>query len=190
MIYRISTNNEQYMAIHIEPKELRAKMGDDIMIHMGAEPTHYLDHWVKPDATFYIPDDFPNAIKIPDLTLWGEFLVFNQKAFDALSVQLGDYGEFMPVNCEGNNYYIFNILKFVDDIAGIDKSQSVRKEQSGIYLGVDKLVFKEDVIGKLLVFRTEFDDYQRVFCTDNFKANTLTEGLNGINFGTELEACY
>lgn len=187
MIYRISTDNEQFMAFHIEPKELRARMGDDIMIHMGAEPARYLKYWAKPDATFYIPDDFPRAIKIPDITLWGEFLIFNQKAYDALHEELEGYGEFLSANCEGNNYYIVNILKMADDAGGVDEEQSIRKEESGIYLGVDRIVFKEDIVDRLLAFRTKLDDYQRVFCTDTLRQLVLKQGLSGLLFREDLE---
>ena len=187
MIYRISTNNDKYMIFHIEPKELRSKMGDDMMIHMGAEPDKYLDHWVKPDATFYISNNFPKALKIPDITLWGEFLVLNEKAYSALSARLSEYGEYLPVNCEGNNYYIFNILKIMDNSVAVDEEQSVRKVENDIFLGVDKLVFKEDVMGDTLVFRTAFDDHQRVFCTTQFKQLIENIKLDGITFKTDLE---
>lgn len=187
MTYRISTDNDRFMAFHIEPKELRARMGDDIMIHMGAEPARYLDRWVRPDAGFYIPDDFPKAIKIPDLTLLSEFLVLNQKAHDALAKQLDGYGEFLPVNCEGNHYYIFNILKMADAMGGVDEKQSIRKEQSGIYLGIEKLVFNEDVVADLLAFRTKLDDYQRVFCSEKFKQLVIDENLLGVKFQDNLE---
>jgi len=190
MTYRIGTNNEDYMAFHIEPKELRARMGDDIKIHMGAEPDRYLPNWVKPDAAFYISDDYPSAIKIPDITIWGEFLALNDKAYQALATKLSDYGEFLPVNCEGNDYYIFNILKIIDDMGGVDESQSIKKEESGIFLGLEKLVFNESVAADLLIFRTAFDDHQRIFCSDHFLQLAEKSGLNGVTYKSDLEGLF
>lgn len=175
------------MVFHIEPKELRARMGDNIMIHLGAAPDNYLPDWIKPDATFYIPDNYPDALDIPDITLWGEHMVLNEKAHTALYEKLGEYGEFLPVNCEGNNYYILNILNIIDRIGGVDEAQSARKTENDIFLGVEKLVFNEDIVNGALVFRTAFDDHQRVFCTDAFKQLVDDSGLCGIVFKTDLE---
>lgn len=190
MIYRLSTSNEEFMVLHIEPKELRSKMGDDIVIHMGAAPQKYLGHWVKPDATFYIPEDFPEAIGIPDITLWSEYLVLNEKAHAALSARLSGYGEFLPLNCEGNKYYIFNVLKIIDDTGGVDEVRSIRKIENDIFLGIDKLMFNEDIVAGTLVFRTAFDDHQRIFCTEPFKQLVEDAGLNGIKFKTDLEGLF
>jgi hypothetical protein len=187
MLYRLIDDYDQYMTFFIEPKELRAKMGDDIKIYMGAAPDRYLDYWVKPDVTFYREDEYPQAFAIPDLTLWGEFLVLNGKAYDTLSSKLGSYGEFLPVNCEGITYYLLNVLTFAEDHNALNKAESEYYEMDGLRTGLKKITFKEEQLEGVLLFRAEYEGYGRIFCSSEFKQLVEALKLKGLKFRTELE---
>ncbi|GMR16781.1 MAG: hypothetical protein BMS9Abin31_1161 [Gammaproteobacteria bacterium] len=187
MVYRLAANNDRYMVFHIEPKELRSKMGDDIKIHMGAAPDKYINNWVKPNSTFYKPDNFPDAFDIPDLALWGEYLVLNEKAYEVLHLKLDSYGEFLPVNCEGLTYYLFNVLKDAEDYNGLDEAESEYNMFEGSQTHLKKLVFKEDALASILLFRSKYEGHNRIFCNNEFKHLVEASKFNGLIFKTDLE---
>ena len=185
-VYRLRSDHEQFMTFTIAPKELRAKMGDNFTYHFDRTPTPQTPHWSTPNGRFYQPVDFPKANKIPDITDWTiSDLVFNQKTYQIFSETLKDYGEFLTISVEGIPYYLFNVLKVIDQDA-IDESQSEQKLKDGQYEGLVKLKFREDKIKDLLLFRTSYDEYLNIYCQDDFKNMVEKSALSGLIFKTDL----
>lgn len=188
-VYRIRANHDNFMTLSIKLDELYAKMGEDFLYHIDRTPQKQ-DNWVKPDATFRKPKDFPKADNIPDLTDWvNSHLVLNQSAYDALASHMEGYGEFLPVSCEGKSYYIFNVLKLVDESA-IDLVNSEREIEGGIQVGLNKLKFKESLLKDTLLFKTEFDTYLNIFCDEKFKKLVDDADLQGIIFKPDLASVF
>ncbi|MFK5948917.1 MAG: hypothetical protein QM500_09145 [Methylococcales bacterium] len=188
-IYRIRANHENFMVFSLKVEELYAKMGDDFLYHIDRTPVKQ-ENWKAPTVTFRKPSDFKNANAIPDIADWvNSHLVFSQKAYDALSSQLESYGEFLPVICEGITYYIFNVLKLVDD-SFIDLDKSEREMEDGIQVGLHKLKFKEDLLKDTLLFKAEYDTYLNIFCGDVFKEIVEEAGLKGIEFKPDLASVF
>ncbi len=174
------------MSFHIDNDEIDYKMGEDMMIHFDPTPHRYTGIWKKPNATFYKPDNFSNANKIPDITTWAFYLILNEKAYRKLSKTLEPHGEFLPVNCEGYSYYLLNTLVIADTIDAVDHKKSEREIKDGVYMGLKKLSFKENNLKDNILFKTEYD-YAPVFCTDEFKKIIDKEKLEGLVFRTDLE---
>lgn len=188
-IYRLKADHESYMVFTLKPDELYAKMGEDFLYHIDRTPQKQ-ENWVAPNITFRIPQGYANANKIPDLTDWvNSHLVLNQKAYQILSGYLGSYGEFLPVFCEGIPYYIYNVLKLIDESA-IDTENSERKMEGGIQTGLKKLKFKEDQLKYVDIFKTEYDTFLNVFCSDEFKQQVESAGLKGLNFTEDLSGIF
>jgi len=195
-IYRISTNIDNMMFFHITQEELEAKSGVDPEYHAGSQPKPQTG-WQKVNAAFVLPIDYKESMPVPllpDVTNWGQnHLVFNQKAYDVVSEHLKPFGEFLPVICEGNNYYLFNILQIANDRL-IDQANSEKNMMTmdgmTMQMGIKKLKFKEDKLKNTLIFKTDFDEYVGIFCNNSFKK--LIEGaeLKGIEFKEDLSDVF
>ncbi len=192
MIYRIFTRLDNMMFFHITQKELEAKTHVDSHYHAGSPPEPQTG-WQKVDAVFTLPDDYKKSQTLPflpDVTSWGSnHLVFNRKAYNVASKYLKPFGEFLDVNCEGNDYYLFNILRVADG-GEIDQNNSEREfatmDGMTLQVGIKRLKFKEDKLKGAMVFKAEFDEYHRIFCNAAFKRLIEEANLTGIEFRTDL----
>ena len=113
--------------------------------YSDAEIFHFSYHnmslapwWKNVESHFTQSEDSP-LLTIPDVSLWlsGAALVLSAKAYDALQETLTAFGEFLPVNCLGEIYYIFNCLTFGE----VDKEQSQHIVEDGSVVGIKSLKF-------------------------------------------------
>lgn len=192
-IYRIREDHDNFLMFNLTPDELRSKMGRRFRYFINRTPKAQPD-WVKPDATFKKDTQIKGADKLPDISYWTtSHMVLNQKAYDVLSSNLEAYGEFLPVNVEGNSYYVFNTLKLVDE-SFINSDMSEREYEGDgelkMQVGLHKLKFKEDLLKDTLVFKTEYDTYLNIFCGDEFKNMIEMAGLTGVLFKEDLASVF
>lgn len=186
-VYRLSVDANQYMEFDIPPTELRSKMGDEIRIHMGAGLAEYKDTWVAPNGVFYNESDYyPDAIKIPDLTIWAKHLVLNEKAYNLLKPLLADLGELLPVNCEGFTYYIFNLLTTAEMFDGLDDKKCEFNMLDGHQTDLKSISFHESKLENTLLFKSDYDYKVRLYCNEKFKKMITDEKLTGLIFNTDL----
>jgi len=171
------------MSFAIENYELRDKMGGEFDIQSFGKSQKKI--WKTPTGMFLSSDT--GSVKIPDITDWVPYvLVFNQKAYELLSNYLTQYGEMLEVNIESNKYYIFNVMKMLDDkTINYDKSQKAVFE--GKEVGVKRLTFNTELIDDdILIFKTSYNHGGHLYCSDKFK-NLIEElKLTGITFDTML----
>lgn len=192
-IYRIREDHDNFLMFNLTPDELRSKMGRRFRYFINRTPKSLPD-WVTPDATFKKDTQIKGADNLPDISYWTtSHMVLNQKAYDSLSNNLSTYGEFLPVNVEGNSYYIFNVLKLVDEsFVNLDMSEREYEGEGELKMqvGLHKLKFREDLLEDTLVFKTEFDTYLNIFCGDEFKNMVEMAGLTGVLFKEDLASIF
>ena len=113
--------------------------------------------------------------------------MLSHKAHEVLADKLKSYGEFLPVKCGGETFYVFNVLNIVDDDA-VGAGRSEQDLDQGVFMGVNKLAFNEAKLGDALIFKTRFDHLGGVYCQDEFKALVEKAGLEGLLFMRDLAA--
>ena len=143
-----------------------------------------LSDWIEPEAEFYPSENYSSRSdvpKIPDITTWlyGN-LILNEKAFQSLQNDLAPHGEFLPVSCEGQSYFAFNILSLIDDSA-INKELSEQDIQDGLYMGVKHIEFHDSAI-RSQIFKTSFDKTLYSYCSSTLKDKIQSNKLNGLIF--------
>lgn len=121
---------------------------------------------------------------IPDISLWHSgSLVFSQKAYDLLFVFLEPHGEFLPVTCDGEVFFVFNCLT----LALVDEKNSEQNIVNGTSMGIKKITFNPlDLPGKL-IFKTKYDRCLMLYCGEELVQKVKGSGLTGIQFRTHLE---
>ncbi len=117
--------------------------------------------------------DFPSLIPyIP---------VFSKRALDVLVDVIGKYGQFLPLICEGETYFAFNVTNVLD---ALDYSLSSVKRFRGSdrIMKVDKYVFREDEIVGEDVFKVSGLAKSEVFVTEKIVELVELNKLLGFDF--------
>lgn len=181
MIYRIHPDVSHYKSFVISSKEARRRLGSDTLFHFDQTPRPYLNQW-KGMTIEFASLARSNKLPVPDLMVRHGRLFVSSKAYKALVALLTDHGEFLPVSFEGGEGYFFNILSDAESHDGLNAALSTRDQHGD----VQSVAFHEDRVRDMPVFRTEFDDYLGVYCTDEFKRVVEAEGLTGITLSQDL----
>ena len=123
---------------------------------------------------------------MPDITSRNGRLFLNQSAFNVLRDIIETHGEFLPITHQEGDGYLFNILEDAKTNNALDTKLSTRNE----YGDVQSIVFHENKLGGASVVRTEFDSFQGVYCSEEFKSAVENADLKGITFSTDLGNIY
>lgn len=152
----------------------------DIILDFNSRSTPLAPYWPKL-ATEFIAGENQNS-PIPDISYWLEAsLVLSPRAYRLLGDALKQCGELLPVQAEGDTYYIFNCLTVGED----DKDNCSFKQVEGIDFELERLTFK-DSNAEHFIFKSEMDAYRNLFCSDRFKQAVEEFGLTGISFDESL----
>lgn len=119
---------------------------------------------------------------IPDICVFQERLFLNAKAYSVLEGIIKLDGEFLPVNCEGSDAYIFTPLRVAETVGGLDLQLSKKNEWSDL----ENLAFHEDKIEGWSLFRCEYDLFMSLHCRQEIKDAIEQAGLKGVFFIAEL----
>lgn len=186
MIYKLRYDRFKFLVFEIMPDEVEEKLGDFFILH---EPL-WTDFWKPLNAIFFDDSDNKNVITPPDITCWFiDNLVLNEKAYQLLSETLAPYGELLPVKCEGIPYWVLHITQFTK-IDAVDEDKSERVIEESGYIDMKQLTFKADKVKDLLLFKTEFDGYKNIYCSEKFKERVEAAGLQGLVFSTDLASLF
>ncbi len=182
MIYKLKYDFENSALISIDGLELAKKM-PSLRPKFFAQPK--AQRWVEPEATLYRSEHFKGDVLIaPDVSIWSTgVLTLNAHAYKVLQPSLAKAGEFLPLSIDGEQYYLFNILYIVPDVA-IDKENAVDVIDSGVHYGLDNVAFNEEYLSSngILVFKTNTDRLLHSYCTSTFKELYENKGFKGMRF--------
>ena len=126
---------------------------------------------LAPDANTFPKGDFPSLIpSVP---------IFSPRAISALGDLLESNGEVLPIVCDSEQYFIFNVTRVVD---ALDESNSeiVRFKDSSRVLNIRDYAFLKDRISELTIFKIPQDN--TIFVTDIFVKRVKSKKLKGFWF--------
>ncbi len=188
MIYKLRYDQSNFLVFNIPADELIEKFGEDYFLLLN-EPI-WADFWKPLNVEFFDESDSGTVTTPPDITCWFiEQLVLNEKAYQLLSEDLETCGEFLEVKCEGIPYWVFHVTCRTG-LDSVDESKSERQIEESGYVDMKKLVFREDSVKHILLFKTEYDSYKNIYCTDKFKSLVENHALKGLVFNTDLASVF
>ena len=116
--------------------------------------------------------DTGEALAIPDLSLWLDgVLLLSPAAKIYASHFLESSGEFLPVGVEGEEWYLFNCLTVVEPNEDLTTESDV--------------VFNQDSVFGLHLFKTTVQGVLGIYCTDKFKELIEEYKLKGLKVLSE-----
>lgn len=166
-IYKLRYKLKTFLSVHIDSVEMREKMGK--VIYPNGESL--TSQWKPVEGRFYNQFDNSDNGKMPEISDWAGNMVLSPKAYQILKTPLSDFGEFLPVTLNSEQWHIFNTTHIQNEI---DHSDSENEVMDGMIMGVSKLKFHDSKLKDVLISRTDFDRRMSVFANDKFKK--LIEG--------------
>ncbi|MCH8498804.1 MAG: hypothetical protein LAT63_10025 [Marinobacter sp.] len=189
-MYQLKILPDQYKLLDLDILTLADKLGDEqaAMQVFGQVATNesLKDIWQDIACTTY---DMPDANKpeMPDISLWMDVYPFmNERAYDALKSHLSDLGEFLPIQVDGERFYVFNCMTFGTE----DPSRVRYVYDEDVAIGVEELAFL-DVSGETnVLFKSNISFVGSLFCTERFKQLCEEHKLKGLRFEEDLLAVF
>ncbi|MEC8525355.1 MAG: hypothetical protein VXZ24_14045 [Pseudomonadota bacterium] len=179
MLYRLNSNDIDYLSLTYDDEEVIEKLGEENLIQIECEPREYAPIWQKLSVRFEPALGGKSDKPIPDLQVHSGHLFLSEKALKSLKDILEPYGELLPVIYSSDNEApkegaIFNPLKVV--------SANERTSTKDSFGEVASLFFDTEEV----IFKTDFDDYFGVFCSDYLQRKVVDWGMSGIEFEIDL----
>lgn len=117
-----------------------------------------------------------------DISLLGQFLIMKMPVYELLKERLAYFGEVLPVQAEGNNMMLFNLLTFGQE----QKEMCITKYEDGFEAGLELLTFEQGDVQNKLLFKSKLEGAQKVYCTDEFRNIIQNNKLKGLVFDEDL----
>lgn len=184
-IYQIKGALKEYKTLELNGLDIAQSLGrmDELAVlnNFTASNTSLTDIWEQMTTTFYAESS--TADQLPDIIVWaGSALVMSKEAYNKLKQYISDDGEFLPVNVDGELYFIFNCLQYAKE----DPDQTISEYIDGELVGLEKLAFDEEDISSRILFKSKRQGGSVLYCTSNFKGLCLEFDLKGLIFDEEL----
>lgn len=159
------------------------------LLDFGTHNLSVIDWWIKVSARYTASRRIAEEkILIPDIAEWiYGTIVLSRKAKNALAPLIEGFGELLPVEVDGNEFYIFNCLTFAehDQLKAKREKVNVDGEERA------KLSFNMADVKNKPIFKTKtkISDVN-LFCNEDFKQSVEKAGLTGINFNINLQSIF
>ena len=185
-IYRIEPKADLYGMLELSSKAITEVYGDLGYDDLREAETDLADSWPVCGAALYDYHsvDVQELHVLPDIYAWnGCLLALSSKARNDLEDLLAPLGEFLPFTLDGQPYYLLSIQQIVEP----DASRTEELIENGAPMGIKSLAFELPDIGAPAVFKTAFDYFNHVYCTESFKRRVEASDLVvGIDFVQDL----
>ncbi len=103
--------------------------------------------------------------------------VFNRKAVNALADMLEGNGELLPITCDGEDYFLFNVTRVVDTLN--EENSQVKRFSSGRIMYIVRYSFFPNRLVGLKVFKIPQAVLMDVLVTDDFVERVKATKLKG-----------
>jgi hypothetical protein len=133
--------------------------------------------WTGKEGFRFAPYNLPKG-DTPGLS--SHIPVFSPRAVEILAELLENGGELLPIICEHEEYFLFNVTRVIDALDE-DASQLVRFDDGGI-LDIDRYSFKENKLTGVNIFKLPQKPLSYPYVTDAFVRRVEDSGLKGFEF--------
>jgi len=188
VVYKLRFDRNKFLAFDISPEEMEEKLGEDYFFMLD-EPV-WSEFWKALEVQFHDDSDKKDISSLPDITCWfTDQLVLNEHAYNILSEALTPYGEFLPVKYKEISFWVFHVAKLTG-LDVINQTDSARVVEASGHIEVERMLFINKAVDDLLIFKTEYNGFKNVYCSEKFKSLVDRSGLQGLVFNEDLASVF
>lgn len=184
--YKILPDYENYCAFTLPMKNVLHALGKKILptklMHFYKHDLLLKDVWTNISANFESVEGINTSGAVPDVTVWVPgTLVLSNKAVEALP-NIENQGELLPVETPSGHYWILNCARQVN----AEEQHSSHITESDQVLDVETLRFLDEEANRAGLFKSPFDGYRNVFCSEEWMNTIQNAKLGGLKFSKNL----
>jgi len=184
-VYKITDDLTKFQSVCSGPDEIATQLGDfdyfERILLQAVENKSLKDIWKPAEVEF--EDVLTDNSVLPDISLWlRTYLVLSPRAYEALNSCLSESGDFLPVNYQSEQWYLYTSLTFGKE----DRQKCVEKISYGSPDGLEVLAFIDDDVKDKVIFKSRLEGTSNLYCTERFKAMCEQNQLNGLVFSSNL----
>ncbi|WP_428818811.1 hypothetical protein [Microbulbifer sp. MCCC 1A16149] len=188
MVFKLRNDYETFQVLQLDTIQIVEQLGREDLLRKikrltSSNSSPIASEWGKVSSSFG-PMNGTQAVKIPDVSVWkGAGLVFSGQAYALFKLMLEPFGEFLPIEVEGHDFYLFHIMEEGE----VDTESSSREnDEFGEPMTVNNLEFDRNDVDEKLLFKSEYEFYQAPFCNEKFKELYEEYDLEGLVFEEDL----
>ena len=185
--YRIKSAEYAFEVPELDLFQFADILGDEDMSFVRRQPRtneSMLERWTP--SRCELANEYKEGLPVPDVSLWGSYLLLSEEAYCALLSLLSADGEFLPLQVGFMQMYIFVPLQFAEE----DMTQTLKHYEDGFECGLERLVFEPQSIAHRAVFKSKMYGTQGIFATSRFKERCEAHDLKGLVFDTDLAGTF
>jgi hypothetical protein len=133
--------------------------------------------WKGDEKFAFVPGRLPKG-DTPGLS--SHIPVFNHKAVTVLRDFLDQSGEILPIICDGEKYFLFNVTRVIDSLDG--PNCELKLFDDGEIMYIDRYSFIEQRLIGIDIFKLPQRPLGWVYATDPFVDRVRAAGLKGFEF--------
>lgn len=170
-VYILDADVEKYLSIYYSNSD------DIVEFNRKFDGSSLKKSWTGKEEFEFGRDRLPKG-DTPGLS--SHIPVFSPRAVEMLADLLKDSGELLPITCEGEDYFLFNVTRRVD---ALDEDASVLERfDDGDILRIVRYCFKEDKLIGVNIFKLPQEPLSYPYVTDAFVRRVENSGLKGFEF--------
>lgn len=184
--YKILPDHERFCAFALPMKTVLLAIGKKIppakLMHFYKHNVSLTNVWTAISGGFEPIDGVTDGSAVPDITMWVPgTMVLSNAAANALP-EISRYGELLPVETPVGQYWILNCMTQIS----ADERFSRHTVESSQVLDVESLKFKDEDAANAGLFKSAFDGYRNLYCSEKVKDSVLDKKLTGVTFSENL----
>ncbi len=134
-------------------------------------------NWTGQEEFGFAPDRRPKG-DTPGLS--SHIPVFSRRAVEILGDLLKDSGELLPITCEGEDYFLFNVTRLVDALD--EDASGLERLSTGRIMAIDRYSFVKSKLMGVDIFKLPQKPLSYPYVTDAFVRRVEDSGLKGFKF--------
>ena len=169
-VYRLRPIYDKYECIVLNNPETDYS----ILYRFNGKP---IDNWTNIEVVI----EGKKKLKKGDfLDLSTHIPVFNKNAISCMREILSPYGQILPLNCRGGDFFAYNVTTVIDGL-NEEKSEIIRFP-SGKIMNITKYIVNRDKLSGQCIFKIKQAELMDVFVTQDFVEIVKKYKLSGFDF--------
>lgn len=170
-VYILDADVEKYLSIYYSNSD------DIVEFNRRFDGSSLKKSWTGKEEFEFGQDRLPKG-DTPGLS--SHIPVFSPRAVEILADLLKDGGELLPITCEGEDYFLFNVTRLID---ALDQDESeLERLSTGRIMAIDRYSFVKSRLMGVNIFKLPQKPLSYPYVTDAFVRRVEESGLKGFEF--------